>query len=433
MTTPRFIYFPQLPSALAATPNEQIACLTLSAADQWISCSLADLGRTEDAQDVYVFLPCLHILHTQVQVPKKQQKHLSQILPFLCEDKLSCDIEDVHLAAGQIQNETVAVRVIQRSLLDHLLDKLNRLGIQPRGLYSDAEPLLHLGGTHLWLSLSRCLLVDQQRVIELPPTQATHLTALLQSRFAQPDTSLDAEPPAPQVIVYRDPELKRCAENVALNVQLEALRSQGCSVDEAPMAPARDSATDHMLLLAYAAQGIELTPQRYTNLLTGPYLPVRQDPRKFSWQPLAWVASVFVGLNLLYLLASGVYFDQRAHQLQLGSEQLYRQYFPQDRRVVNIRAQTQAHLDKSRQGANEGFLNLLGQVHPAWEQHQNNLQLKSLRYHAQRRELLLDLESNTIGQLDQLQQTLGPRAELLSANEDNNNGARGRIKFQGGR
>lgn len=440
MNTARFIYLPLLPAQLAATPSEQIVYLSLSpACNQWISGTLAELvpeDDNENTQEVYVFLPNLHILSTQVSVPRKQQKHLAQILPFLCEDKLACDIEEVHLAAGHIEGEAVSVRAIQRTLLNAVLDKLDQQGIQPRGVYSDAEPLLqhrHVVTTDiaktddvnssdvnsnkamLWLLPNQYLLIDQQRTASLHPSQVTHLTALLQG-------------PAPlEIWVYRHPGL----DHTAINLLLEALRNGGCRLHEPSIPSSQNQPVQAHLLPAFTAQGFELTPEDYTNLLTGPYTPARQHSRKLNWQPLAWVASAFIGLNLLYLLASGVYFDQRAHRLQSGSEQLYRQYFPQDRRLVNIRAQTQAHLDKNQQGADAGFLHLLGQVLPGWEQHRDHLQLTSLRYQSQRRELLIDIESKTISQLDQLQQALGPSAELLSANEDKNNGARGRIKFQG--
>lgn len=418
MTSSLYIYLPQVPAVLSATSNHSIPCLYYSAtdSDRWTQCTLADITPADDSQSVFLFLPSLHVLSTQIKVPKKQQKHLTQILPFLCEDKLACDVEDVHLAAGHIRGEDVAVRIIQRNLLETLLLKLRSQSISPKGIYSDAEPLFTLSDTVLWLDPVRGLLIHRQQGLTVQASQAEHLAALLKKQAPQ------------EVTLFRDPRMA----TAGINLTLEELRSQGCTINETNLS-AENLDQPLPLLPAYTAQGMEITPERYVNLLTGSYTPTRKTAHTLRWQPLAWVASLFIGLNLLYLLASGVYFELRAHQFQENSVLLYREYFPQDKRIVNIRTQTKSHLDKGSYNGDDHFLSLLGQILPSWEQHKQNLQLKSLRYNSQRGEILIDIESQNISQLDHLQQTLGSRAELLSANEDSKNGARGRIKFQGGR
>lgn len=426
MTSSWFIHIPHLPTPLSATASDNIACWCWTEKEQptadnsWTSCTLADLEPCDD-QPVTVFLPSLHIVSIRVSVPKKQQRHLAQILPFLCEDKLAGDIEEVHLASGPIHNEEVSVRMVERELLEAVLEKLKLQDIYPQAIYSDAEPLQAQSDTVLWLDPVRSVLVSQQQTLMLPASQTEHLITLLQSKRPQ------------RLTVYRDPCLTTSDTPTTTNstLALEELRSQGCIINEVPLNA--KSADTPPLLPAYRAQGMGLTSSQYVNLLTGPYSPAPQSSYKLRWQPLALIASAFIGLNLLYLLASGVYFELRAQKLQAGSVQLYQHYFPQDKRVVNIRTQTKGHLAQGNHNGNEDFLSTLGQLLPSWEQHQDHLKLKSLRYHSQRKELLLDIESKTISQLDQLQQTLGPRAELLSALEDNGNGARGRIKFQGER
>ncbi|WP_439134706.1 type II secretion system protein GspL [Pseudomaricurvus sp.] len=456
MTSSLFIYFPQLPDSLADTPSEKITCLCLrtdpeqqietSAAGspestkqdpQWSTCNLSELSTDNSEQEVYVFLPNLHILSTQVQAPKKQHKHLAQILPFLCEDKLACDLEDVHIAAGSIRGEDIAVRIIEKELLDDLLIKLKVQGISPEGVYSDAEPLMALTQASnpstplLWMDPERGLLIRQQQVLSLQAAQAVQLASSLKE---QQDEAL---------LLYRTAEF----DTAEINLLLEELRSQNCVIHETALSSLAKTALsspttktlstgndgDNTALLPICSQqGIAITPQTCSNLLTGAYSPPRKTSHNIRWQPLALVASLLIGLNLVYLLASGVYFNIRAQKLETASEQLYREYFPQDRRIINIRTQTKAHLDRGQQQSGDDFLNLLGQLLPSWEQHKSTLRLKSMRYNSQRKEILLDIESKTISQLDSLQQALGPRAELLSANEDSKQGVRGRIKFRGG-
>lgn len=448
MTSSLLVYLPSIPTSLADAPSDQVACLCLTGnfsdnfsddlspdnfslekapgKPHWLNCTLGDLPSANGEREVYVFVPSLHILSTEVQAPKKQHKHLAQILPFLCEDKLACDLEDVHIAPGEIRGEAVSVRIIQKELLDDLLLKFKVLGITPRGVYSDSEPLMTLShqasSKHttplLWMDKERCLLVHQQQILNLQSSQAVQVLSSLKELTPE------------EILLYRSPTL----DTAEINLLLEELRSQGCTIQETALSQTPSDTEPHKnaLVSSYAQYGIGVTPQSYSNLLTGAYAPPRKTTHSIRWQSLALAASLLIGLNLVYLLASGLYFDLRAQKLQAGSEQLYREYFPQDRRIINIRTQTKAHLDKGSQQQGDGFLSLLGQLLPSWEQHKQNLQLKSMRYNSQRKEILIDLESKNISQLDSLQQTLGSRAELLSANEDSSRGVRGRIKFQGG-
>lgn len=435
MTSSLFVYFPQIPDPLDETPSSQLTCLCLrtesgqtaestSQPIGWQTCKLDELATDNDEQDVYVFVPNLHILSTQVQAPKKQHKHLAQILPFLCEDKLACDLEDVHIAAGDIHHETIAVRIIQKELLEELLLKLKVQGITPQGLYSDAEPLMATTRQSsdrdtvlLWMDDKNCLIIRHQQALSLQAEQAVQLVSSLKEMENE------------NIQLYRSAKF----DTPEINLVLEELRSQGCSVEETSLNLTDGDTPEYSALLPRCTQqAISIAPQACSNLLTGPYAPPRKTNHNIRWQPLALAASLLIGLNLVYLLTSGVYFNIRAEKLQAGSEQLYRQYFPQDKRIINIRTQTKAHLTKGQQQTGDDFLNLLGQLLPSWEQHKNTLRLKSMRYNSQRKEILLDIESKTISQLDSLQQALGPRAELLSANEDSKRGVRGRIKYQGG-
>jgi len=135
--------------------------------------------------------------------------------------------------------------------------------------------------------------------------------------------------------------------------------------------------------------------------------------------------------NFIYLLGSGLYWQRQADQVQAKNEALYREYFPQDRRIVNIKTQTLNHLHQQSTTSDNGALLLLSELLSSWQEHKRHITLKSLRYQQQRNELLLEIDANSIGRLDQLRQSLGKRAELLSANEDGDRGANGRLKYKG--
>lgn len=418
MTSPLIIHITQLPTSLGGTDGGDLPCIvitpTIDDSPAFEACTLGDIKTPDADTHVVVFIPAVHVLSSLVQAPKKQHKHLQQILPFLCEEKLATDIEETHIAAGLIHGETVAVNIVGRTWLIDLLAILKQHGIYPDALYSDAEPLrakISNDESCLWLQHNRGLLVHQDRALSFEPKTAAVIVSLIA-----------ASPPTALTLYEEDTE-----RSTELALSLEELKTQDIPISETTLPP------DNGLMQTYQTQAIELTQGLRNNLLTGKFVPASKNTSQFSWRPLAVAASVLIGLNLAYLLGSGFYFHHQADQMHASSEALYREYFPTDRRIINMRAQTNNHLLGAQQQSGSGFLNLLAKFLPSWQQNSRNLSLKSMRYNQQRREMLIDIEGKTIAQLDQLQQSLGEQAELLSANEDSNNGVRGRIKFKGGR
>jgi general secretion pathway protein L len=89
---------------------------------------------------VTVLLPPAELVSCLASVPAASPGRLRQMLPFSLEDEFAGDIEELHFAAGERnENDALAVSVIARDRLDFWLGVLDTAGIEPRRICSEAD------------------------------------------------------------------------------------------------------------------------------------------------------------------------------------------------------------------------------------------------------------------------------------------------------
>jgi general secretion pathway protein L len=175
------------------------------------------------------------------------------------------------------------------------------------------------------------------------------------------------------------------------------------------------SASDHAAL---AASGLLLDPQDLA-LLPPPLLQrhpfnVLPKPAESGLSPY-WrtVAAVLVLAVLVQVLHDGLsaWRDQRiAVSTQAQAEQQFREWFPEEQRIVNLRRQVESHL-QGTSNMDMTALSLLARVGPVMQQAQ--LVARSVHYRDERLEL--DILASRLDQLETLRSQLteqGLSAEL---------------------
>lgn len=368
-----------------------------------------------------VLIPSHYVLCTRIEVPKKQQRHLERILPFLCEEKIANDLDDAHIAMGAVDQKTnqVAVRIIDRQLLETLLSHLNSHQIQVQRLLCTHELIASEQNTFWFDSEIACLGTADENIT----TEARNAVATIDSWYStQPSDQL------------KSLELLSPLSELTTSMQLtiDQWRSQGASITVKLSADDGQCLADSWCRAARKRDiTFDLATSHGIDLLCGDFQPKTIQSQTNRWQPFLQAASLLLVLNIAYLFGSGLYWESQAQTTHAESEALYREYFPKDKRIINIKTQTLNHLNQRPENIDAGALRLLTEFLPGWKEHKQHLKLKSLRYQQQRNELILEVEAKSIGQLDQLQQSLGKRAELMSANEDDGQGAHGRLRFKG--
>jgi len=152
----------------------------------------------------------------------------------------------------------------------------------------------------------------------------------------------------------------------------------------------------------------------------------------FSLSPSLRTAALFMAaafsLQLLSEWISYGYFHYQAGKAQAAATALYKQTWPEERRIVNLRRQLQAHLNE-----NSGS----GVALPVLTRIAESLQgsgLAAQRVDFSNGVFTLDVDARALGEIDSLRQRLdgqGFRTEIVSANAQSGL-IRGRLRVEGG-
>ncbi len=354
----------------------------------------------QQAGNVVVFVPSQLVLCVTCNVPGRSVGQIRRALPFVVEEFVTTDIDQLHLASGELKRGAPArCSLIDRDVLETWLDCLSDLGLRPGYLVPEAEmlPVADRQAT---------LLLDHDEVIVRTIDQAA---AVDRENLAVALSSLELDR---LLVVYGElTDMER--GQLDPDTEVEVLRLQ----DGDP--------GSRLLYLA----GAWLGGERGMNLLQGAY-QTKQPTSPFweRWRPVAALAAAWVGLAFLGIIAQGIYASHRADELEASSEALYREIFPRDQRITNVRRQMQARLGDRSADAGVGFIDQLGvlgaDLNPATS-------VMSLSYTDERDELAADLMIPGYEELDRLKQSLGSQglAVDITSAEQQESGVRARLRI----
>jgi general secretion pathway protein L len=166
------------------------------------------------------------------------------------------------------------------------------------------------------------------------------------------------------------------------------------------------------------------------NLLQGEFRPAHAvNPLWERWRPAAAVAGIWLGVALMAMTTQALYAGYKADDLKAQSERLYRDIFPEERRVGNVRRQLQAKLGERTDDGSIGLLGLIGALSNSTDP---STQVQSFSYNGERSEMAVDLVTGGFDALDQIKERLagqGVNVEITSA-EQTDQGVRARVRLR---
>ncbi|WP_404401649.1 type II secretion system protein GspL [Idiomarina seosinensis] len=313
-----------------------------------------------------LLLPGQDVLLKQVELPAGTRRHLERVIPYALEDELASDIETLHFSWPQsIGKSTSAVPV---AVIAH--ERMQQW--------------------QQWLSEAQIEADHWCPETLLLPYQPGHWSALLAG-----DAVIIRTAPW-QGLTIEHSQLEAVGPLLAAESgQPETIRHYGELNWDNPPAPLQ-SADIEQPLSAFALSEPVLDVRR------GRYAVKSRQQSQLNWKPLAIAAGVAfvvaVGANLL----RGYQLNNQAEQLKAQAEQQYRQAFPDQTRIVNLRVQLQRQLQAA--GASDeqqqSVLALLQTLQPVFSQ-QQGMRLELMRY--QDGELRLQALANNFSQFEQFQ------------------------------
>lgn len=353
-----------------------------------------------DGGETLVLVPGELVLLTSVRIPSRQMRQIKQALPYMVEELIADNIEDVHLAlpvSKPEDNSAMPVAVVRHHLLIDWLDQLYQHGIKPDWLSPDSLAVP-------WRLHSRSFFVSGERIIFRSERFGAQVFFLSQIKAYLPllrhQFTADELGAVPRYTVASGVDSAANArvlqETIATEFTVE--------VDTAEYA---ENGSEVLAAEALRARADLI------NLLQGGYAVQRQGSSTQWLRTVKWVAAalvIYVGVTA----ASGFWYAWRARNIEQQTFTFYRELFPQERRVISPKKQMLAHMGGN--AVTTSPLPLLTKT--ALGLRNNTLQLDELRYSQQHDDLQLQLRTPTLESLDKIKQQLngvGLKVDITSA------------------
>lgn len=358
--------------------------------------TLDDAIAAASGHVVIILAPSERVVLTHTNLQIRSAAKLRKAVPYALEEQLAEDVEELHFAIGPQTASGYPVAVMEHELIAHWLQRFKQHHINPRAIIPDVLALP-------WQEGDWFVATDQQRAL---------MRSGQFSGFACDRENLETLLAASLAGTEHQPEnlhLWACGDSTPLQWEQETpkLLRHRC-----------DGEMLHLL-----AEGIDL--RNSINLLQGEYSV--QTSLITSLKPWRWAAGLAA---LLFLIAYAHLFIEKQQlktqqlALQQQAEQIYRQTFPQARKVINPRLQMEQQLKKLRGGdANDSrgdFLPLLATSGKVLTE-AKNVQLESIRYRNGR--LDMKIRTDSLSALDALKNNMikaGLQAELKDADAAGN-------------
>lgn len=355
--------------------------------------SLVDASREATGCQLIVLVPGTAVTLTEASIPSRQRQHILSAVPYALEDQLASDIESLHFALGPRSDVgVVPVAVVSRELMDQWLGTLRAAGLEPDAMIPDllALPLLDDG----WVAMR------DETTFWL--RQGSYTGAVVDCAEAAQwlNLSLDEleEGQRPAHIRWID-----CCSDMDTNITVPGIT---IDFETEPGVP--------LVLFAKSYSG-----DNVINLIQGDYSPREQLGRALRpWRASAALLLATVIFAFVQLLLQYATLTSNSDHLASEIDQVYRDTFPDARKIVDARAQMETKLVELGAGDHgvQGFLPLLASI-GAPVHGMTGVDVRHASY--QDGKLSLSLRIKDLQLLEQLKQSLikdsGVSVEIQSA------------------
>ncbi|WP_309266098.1 GspL family type II secretion system protein ExeL [Aeromonas salmonicida] len=349
----------------SAKEEEIIASGTLASAH-----ALGELRERAGGRPVVTLVPGSDLIFRRVSLPGKYSRQAAAALPYLLEEQIASDVDELHLVVLGHEGHEVDLMAVDKEKMQIWLGWLQQAGLKSQQLLPDVLALPPAADGWSALQLGKEWLLRQGPCQGIVADES--LLAMLLAAEAEPVTT-HSHTPLPAIPTANwlaaDPELP-------------------------------------MLLLAKGALNCQ------ANLLQGPYRPQTEYSRYWlQWRKVAVVAGL---LLLVALTQRGVHLYQLAEQdkaLKAEIRQVYTRIFPGETRIVNVRSQMAQHLKLLGQTPQDGVLLLLTELAPTFAE-VPGLKPQVLRFDAARGELRLQVTAPGFTEIERFRELAGKRFEV---------------------
>lgn len=355
--------------------QEVIASGELSGAD-----ALAALADKAANRPIYVLVPSSDLIFRTLNLPGRLNRQTRQALPFMLEETVATDIEQLHINILDSTGSQVDVVAVEHQLLETWLSWFTEAKLAPQRMIPDT--------------------------LALPVPNPGHYSALqlhdqwLFRKNIWEGASIDAS---------------------WLSIWIDSQEHNPLKIQSFTPAPANTEQTQWTTTLCELPMQLlaENLPQKSVNLLQG--IAHTASFWKKHWRH--WRIPAFLAGAWLVLLFSTncieyMQLKQQKDQLQQDMILIYHHYFPQEKRIINPRIQLKQHLGRLQTSNPDDFIQLLGAVTPSLKQ-VANWQLQNLSYDQSKQELRIQFTATDYNVIEAFKKALPATYTLATNNLQN--------------
>lgn len=360
--------------------------------------SLSEVAELSRGRRSLVIVPASEVLITRVDIPTKNRQRLIQAIPYALETELTQEIEQLHFAVGATGSDNrTPVIVAARERMESWLSQLESAGIEPLGLYVDALCLPYSEERWSLYHDDRILLVRTGHhsgfSVDRPNCEEMLGLALQQS----------AETPPARLDIVQPQEAAPLSdlESLAGDARISSVTLDGES-----------------RLIDLLEEN--LNEKQQINLLQGEYQRVDKMTLQWKrWLPAAILAGVAVALSLVLNISDYYRYRQQSAELNQRIQQVFKQAFPNIKRIIDPKQQMEQELKSMRGGKGGGGASFTSLFVPAASVIQNspNTRLENISFRDGQLDLQLSIKE--LQALESLKKSMEQKAlavEIRAAN-----------------
>lgn len=341
-----------------------------SACGDWI-----ELERAVEGKRIILLLPATAVLLFEIELPVKNNAQIAKALPFAVEDRLAEDVENYHLVWHKPANAKLVVAAVSHKQMAVVLAPFKQHRMPLEGLYPESVCLPYQAeGCAVLIEAGQATL---RLGTYLGYGIETEMLAFTLSHMHAVDTS-------------------------GLNLRIWSQQSAVELVQDLKVDYAEETLRDPLQVFN---EGFKTTPA--LNLLTGPYASKsRIDIRWQDWLPALGITLIGLAIQLGALLNQSWQMQAQIETIESQTQALFKQNFPEIKRIVNVTAQADQQLmalqKQAEAGASE-FMHLLYQTGVVLSEFVD-IKLQSMEF--AKAVMHLQVQAPDAGRLDQFKQQL---------------------------
>lgn len=401
--------------------------------------AIAEYKKLKSSLGLFVALPVSAAPEISSEISSAQKRKINQVLPFLFEEKIAEDVEDLHFSLNSVDGDCCRASYINKDYLDTVLAVFKKQNVSVHWLGADAQLLKPDLLDNAIVFDERLAYARNNQVVRAVPHALLNVMYDSLVTPASDDSSEEQELEG-DVDSHIESDVESHVENKIDTIYLTEDLSDEQSERMSEWAQNLDITIKNTP--SYIAQLASQVPAlQKGNVLSGDYNSFRhKSDSAFPWKSIAAVAGFFIIAFSIVNFAEGMRYKSLTADVHNQQKDLYVSLFPDAKNArSNFKVKMQSKLRElgaQDSGDSEGvFAELFDKTSQivATQQSAELILMEQARYNNASKKMDIVITAKSLGQLDTLKNELDQQGLQVTMGSVVNTDKGTRVKFSIGK